>query len=509
MKPETRVVFNTAVLYTKLLVGVALGLFTTRLVLEALGETDFGIYALVGGVVGMLGVLNSSMANASMRFMAHSLGTGDEIMIRKTFNTTLLLHFIIGILVIVIMEVLGLMMFEYLLNIPPDKIYAAKVVFHFMVITTFISIISVPYDAVINSHENLLVLSLVDILGYLLKLGVAIYLSLISNNLLIIYGGLMLIIQILLRIIKQWYSKTKYPECETDFRNYTDRKMFKSILTFSGWNLFGSIAGISVIQVRGILLNMFFGVSINAAEGISKTASSQVNTVATSMTQALNPQLVKSEGSGNRNKMLRLTEIATKFSLFLFALFAIPVMIEANYLLELWLKSVPEYAVLFCQLILLGLFIDKLTFEITSAIRAVGLIKNFQIIETLIVVISVPVSYYLFYTGYPVYSIFIVNIIAALAASFGRLYFGKRIAGMNVNSFIMNGIIPIFIPIAGSILVALLLYYTLPQGIIRLLIITFTSVVVLTALFWIYGVNADESEKLKRILNSLLIKLKV
>jgi len=507
VNPGTRIIFNTAVLYIKLLVGMALGLFTTRLVLDALGETDFGIYSLVAGVVGMLGILNSSMTNASMRFMAHSLGSGDMETMKKTFNTTLFLHFLIGIVVILIMEAGGFLMFDYLLNIPEGRIFDAKIIFHFMVITTFITVISVPYDAVINSHENLLALSLVDILGYILKLGIAIYLTYSESNLLILYGGLMLLTQIILRVIKQWYSKVKYLECKINFQTHIDKTLLKMILSFSGWNLFGSIASMSVTQVRGILLNMFFGVSINAADGISKTASNQVNTVASSMTQALNPQLVKSEGSGNRQKMIRFTEMATKFSVFLFALFAIPVIIETPYLLNLWLKNVPEYAVIFCRLILIGLFLEKFTFEITSAIRAVGKIRNFQVAESILALLSIPISYIVFKMGYPPYSIFLVNILIASLAIFVRLYFGKVVANMNISQFFKNGILPVLFPLFLTVSIAIIPQFFIPQSFIRLTISTIITLSVLTSSFWCFGLKQEESIKLKQIALATFKKL--
>jgi len=487
---------------------MALGLFSTRLVLDALGETDFGIYALVAGVVGMLGVLNSSMANASMRFMAHSLGTSNEEAIRKTFNTTLFLHLVIGIIVVLIMEAGGLLMFEYLLNIPEARIADAKIVFHFMVITTFVTIISVPYDAVINSHENLLVLSLVDILGYVLKLGVAVYLTYSASNLLVLYGGAMLVIQVIMRVIKQWYSRVKYKECKVNFREYVDRTLLKTIVSFSGWNLFGSIASMSVTQVRGILLNMFFGVSINAADGISKTASAQVNTISSSMTRALNPQLVKSEGSGNRQKMLRFTEMATKFSVFLFALFAIPVIIETPYLLNLWLKDVPDYTVIFCRFILIGLFLEKFTFEITSAIRAVGVIRNFQVAESILALLTIPVAWVVFKMGYPPYSIFLVTICIGIFAIFVRLHFGKKDAGMDIQLFFKNGILPVILPLFLATSTTLIPQLILPQNFLRLCVSVSISLLVMTVSFWFFGLKQEEAFKLKQIASSSLKKLR-
>jgi hypothetical protein len=225
------------------------------------------------------------------------------------------------------------------------------------------------------------------------------------------------------------------------------------------------------------------------------------------MTRALNPQLVKSEGGGNRQRMLRLTEVATKFSVFLFALFAIPVILEADFLLGLWLKAVPDYAVIFCQLILIGLFWEKFSFEITNAIRAVGKIRNFQVAETFLALTTVPVSYFALYLGYPPPSVFLVNIAIGLFAFFIRIYFGKKVAGMNINMFFRNGIFPILIPIFLSIISSLILQFVLPQSMLRMIVIVFSSCLVLILSFWFFGLKHEENVKLKQIAVSMFKKI--
>lgn len=442
MKPAERVIFNTFVLYVRLIIVMIIGLFTTRIVLDALGEVNYGIYTLVAGVVGMLAILQSAMTTTSMRYMSHSLGTGDKETISNTFNTTLFLHIVIGLLVYFIIQIGGYFMFKYFLQIPPDKVFDAKIIYQFMALTTLVTILAVPYDAVINSHENLLLLSLVDILGSMLRLGLAIYLLYSGYNLLIVYGLGMFLVQVILRIIKRQYSVRKYAECSINFKQYVDRLKIKEILSFTWWNLFGSIAAMSVTQVRSILLNMFFGVRINAAEGISKTASTQVNTVSVNLTRAINPQLVKSEGAGNRDRMLQITNISTKFSILLFSLIAIPVIIETPYLLNLWLKEVPQYAIIFTRLTLISLFISKFTFEITNALRAVGRIKEFQVVETILLVLNIPIAYFFFKQGYPPEYIYYVGLGISLFITIYRLYIGKRIAQLDIKNFIISTQLP-------------------------------------------------------------------
>lgn len=507
MTGTKKVIFNTGILYGQLIIGMIIGLVTTRIILNALGETNYGIYMLVAGIVGMLGILNSNMSNTSMRYMAHSLGTGDKETILKTFNTTLFLHFVIGIIVILIMEVGGLLMFEYMLNIPDDKIFSAKVIFQFMVLTTFITVVSVPYDAVMNAHENMGALALVEILGSFLRLGVAFYLMHSNANLLILYGFLMLLIQIIQTIIKLSYSQIKYHECKIRFREYVEKSILKSILKFTGWNLFGSIGAMSIIQIRTVLLNMFFGVKVNAAEGIAHSATTQINMVSVSMTRAINPQLIKSEGSGDRKRMIRITEISTKFSVFLFSLFAIPVILEADFLLHLWLKEVPEYAVAFAQITLVAMFIEKLTYPIVDSIRAIGDIRNFQITETIFQVLSVPLAYTAFKLGYGPIAIYIITLVIIFFILGIRLYFGRKIAGINISNFFKNAIIPALLPIIIAGTFSVILHYYMIESFKRLFFVTSVFMSILTITFWLWGLVDEERNNFKGLAFSVYSRI--
>lgn len=507
MQAANKIVFNTGVLYIRLIIGLFIGLFTTRMVIGSLGETNYGVYMLVAGVVSMLGILNSNMSNTSMRFMAHSLGSGDKEKILKTFNTTLFLHFIIAVIVVVLMEIGGWLLFKYLLNIPEGKVFDAKIIFHFMVLTTFITVISVPYDALINAHENLLALSIVDLLGSLLSLAVAIYLTYSNCNLLILYGFLMFLVQLLLRIIKQWYSKVKYEECKIRFRSYVDRSLVKSILSFTGWNLIGSITSIAGVQVRSIVINMFFGVKLNAAEGLAKTVSTQVNMVSVSLTRAINPQLMKSEGAGDRDRLIRITSTGSKYSAFLFALFGIPVLIEAPYLFALWLEKVPEFTVIFFQLLLVGQLMEKFTFQIGNAIRAVGKIRNFQIVESVLPILTIPVSYYLFKVGYGPTWIYIVGLMAIFLTAGVRLYFGKYIVGINVMEYIKTGIIPALVPLLISASLTITLKNIIGEGLLQLILVGISYMSFFIAFFWFLGVKQAEKTMIRSMLKSLFSRV--
>ena len=496
MNSINKVIFNTSILYGQLARQLVLGLLTTRIIFEALGEIDYGIYMLVAGVVALLGVLNSSMINTSMRYMAHSLGGGDIKRINVTFNTTLFIHIIVGLLVIVLLEIGGWVMFEYILNIPIGKMYEAKVVFQCMIATTFISIVSVPYDAVINAHEDIYILSLVDVLGFVLNLLLAVYLLYADSSLLIQYGIFVLVIQFFMRILKQIISKKRYVECRMNLRDCFDKKYAKEILSFTGWNLFGSLASVITIQVRSIILNSFFGVRLNAAEGVSKNASAPINMIASSMTRAINPLLVKSEGGGERNKMLDITVLSTKYSIFLFSIFSIPVIFEAPYLLKLWLHDVPEYAIIFCQLSLVAMLIEKFTFQLTDAFRAVGDIKYFQISETIVRFIYIPIIYLLFIKGATPIMIYILGIGTSILCCFVRLYFAKKILKIHIMEFLIRANIPLIIPILLSSISCFCIYKICEEGFLRLFLLSFVSFIVIASFYFILGMTREEKQYL-------------
>jgi Na+-driven multidrug efflux pump len=490
------VAFNTTVLYIKLLLSLIVGFFTTRLVLDALGQESFGIYSLVGGVIGMLAFLNSAMSNASMRFISYSLGSADTEYIRKIFNTSRIIHFGLGLLIVILMELGGLLMFEYLLNLPPDKVSDAQIVFHFMVVSTFFSIITVPYEAIINSHENMLALSIIDITGSIFHLSIAVYLLFLSDNLLVIYAFLMLLNQMLLRAVKQRYAVVKYDECKIKIKGYLDKDLFKKMLSFAGWNLFGSIGAMSVTQLNSILINMFYGVLLNAANGIAMQVSSQLNNISVSLNRAINPQIMKSEGGGDREKMLRLTMVGAKFSVFAFSLFALPAIMETPYLLGIWLKEVPDYAVIFTRLILVNMLLSKFTFQLTEAIRAVGQIRNITVTESMISLFGAPVAFLLFSFGYPPYSIFLVILFGGLIKSVLRLYFAKIVTGLSYKLYLKNNILRPSLPIFIAVIIALILQMLMAESIYRVFTSFLLNMLTLLLAIRFIGLNKYEYDKI-------------
>jgi len=484
-----------------------LGFFAIRLILQALGEINYGIYMAVAGAVAMLDILDSSMTTTSMRYLAHSLGGGELSSIKNTFKTTVFIHFLISLISIVIIEFGGWLMFEYILNIPSEKLGDAWIVFHLMVLTTFVNINAIPYDAVMNAHEHIWVLSLFEILSAILQLLMAIFLIFAGGNKLILYGVIVFLIQLILRLGKWVFCKYHYDECKKNDDGIVDRNLIKEILSFTGWNLFGSLGAIGTVQLRGLIVNMFFGVRLKAAEGISRQASGYVNMFATSMTRAVNPQMMKSEGGGDRERLIRLTELGAKYSTFLFILIGVPVVLECSVLLSVWLKDVPQFAVIFCQLMLVIMLIEKFTFQITNAIKAVGDIRNFQIIETLLSFLYIPLTFALFKNNFSAEWIYYSTIFTCFLIAGVRLYFGRKVVGLKITDYIKNTIVTNLLPLCISLIPSILILFFLPSTIYRVFITTLVFCLCFVLCFWFLGTNKMEKSKWLSMAKSFLIKL--
>ena len=509
MNNTQRVILNSAVSYAALLIKMAVGVFTARYILLALGETDYGIYFAVAGVAALLDILNANMSNTSMRYLAHSLGSGDPIVVRKTFNSTLYIHYLIGIITIVIMEVGGLIMLEYVLNIPAEKMTDAHIIFQFMIVSMFVSIIAVPYDAVMNAHERIWMLSVFDIINSLLALTLALFLLVSNGNRLIQYGFFVMLIQIVLRLCKTIYSKKHFEECRNVSIKQRDKQYIKSILSFTGWNLLGSVSASFSSHLRGIVINMFFGVRLNAAEGISRTVSNYVNMVATSMTRSINPQMVKSEGGGNRDRMLRISEIAAKYSSFLFAIIGVPFALEAPYIIKLWLKEVPEYTVIFCQLTMINMLISKFSFQIVSAIQAVGKIRDFQLVETFLSFLPLVLAYYLYRVGYPPVTICYLALLVNIPIIAFRFYFGNKIAGLNIKHFIKNGILSSLVPLSIAMVPLFVFVHYIPESLLRVICSFGLYATLFTLLFWFMGLDREERIRWRNLAAPVLRKVHI
>ncbi len=508
MQPANKVVINTGFLYGKMLITILISLYSTRLVLSALGATDYGVFNLVGGVVAMLSFLNGAMATATQRYMSFSLGEGDKEKLKSIFSSSVVLHLFIGIIIVILLEFAGLFLFHGILKIPVDRINTAKIVFQFMVVSTFFTINAVPYDATISSHENFLFDSLTGILESIIKLTIAILLLYTSLDKLILYGLLMAVLTILIRVIKSVYCYSNYEECPTRIRSYINTRLTKEMLSFAGWNLFGSFCTIARNQGLAIVLNQFFGVVINATYAIANQVNSNLLLFSSNMLRSINPQIVKSEGGGDRQRMLRLTALACKSSFFLLAFLAIPIVFEMQFLLRIWLKTVPENTIIFCQLMILLTLILLMTAGLNLLIQAVGRIKMSQTVTGSLLILNVPLSWLLLKLGYPAYSVLVGSIFLEIIAGGSRIWFANYLAGLDVRYFLFKNIVGSLITVILAVLFALIPRVLLSEGILRVVLTTLTSTFSLIILGKYIALTTNEIKIIRELIRTFYLKVK-
>lgn len=432
IKKADKVVLNTIILYIKMIISVILTLVSTRLVLSSLGATDYGIFNLLAGVIAMLSFLNVSMTIATQRFFSFYLGVGDEKKLKNIYVSSLLLHFLFGLCIVIILEFMSLFLFDGFLNIPAESITQAKYIYQFMVVSVFFTITVVPYDAIINAYEDMTVLAVFGIAESLGRLLAALSLVYVfSDNLLRWYGLLFAIVTILVSVFKRLYCHSKYLILKKiDWK--VDKILLKELFSFGSWNLFGTMCGIARNQGSAVVLNVFFGPTINAAYGIANQLNGQLSSFASNMTTSIYPQIVKSEGAGERARFVNLTMVSSKFSFFIWCVIVLPLIPNLDFILNLWLGTVPAYTTLFCQLIIALSLVLSLTSGIQIAIQAMGQIKIYQFVIGLIN-LFVPIGgivFFLYTSQFP-YMILLIMLILEIVAGYFRLYFFCLYSGVS------------------------------------------------------------------------------
>jgi O-antigen/teichoic acid export membrane protein len=508
MKSAERVIKNTGFLYGKMVITIFISLYSTRLILNALGAVDYGIFSLVGGVISMLSFINGAMIIATQRYLAISLGAGDMQKLKSVFSSSVILHLIIGFAIVILLEIAGFFLFDGGLKIPADRIATAKIIFHFMVISTFFTINAVPYDASINTHENMLFDALSGILESVIKLGIAIWLIYSDFDKLILFGLLTALLTILIRIIKSVYCYRKYEECRVRLFSHIEIGLLKEMVMFAGWSLFGLFVSVLRNQGMAILLNLFYGIVVNAAYGIANQVNSNITAFSSNMIRAIIPQIMKSEGSGDRERMLRLSVLACKMSFFLLAFFAIPIIVEMPFILNLWLKKVPENTVIFCQLILLWGLLQQITVGLMVAITSVGDIKAYQIVVGAFQLFNLPLAYLLIKIGLPAYYVFVSSIFLEFIAGGLKIWFAHKIAGLNVKDFLVKTLIYSFLTVIIVTLLALVIRFVLQEGFLRAMVVGTTTTLSLILLGRYIALTSVENEKIKELILSFYYNLR-
>lgn len=503
MSHARRVVKNTWILYARMAITLGLSLYTTRLVLQALGAYDFGVFNLVAGTIAMFTFLNNSMTTTTQRFMSFAHGQKDELRQRQVFSVSVVLHIVIALLVFAILEAVGLVLFNSFFNIKSDRLYASMLVYQFAIATTFISIVTVPYDAVINARENMIVFAVIGIIDAVLKLVIVIIVSNAGVDKLVIYAELMAMLTIILLLFRIVLCYSRYEECVFNIKIYFDKLVFKELISFAVWTIFSCSSSMFTYYGQGLVINMFFGASVNAAHGIVNQVSSQLSMLATTMLKAVNPLIAKSAGAGDHVLMLKTVLTGGKVGFFLLVLFYVPVLIEMPYLFEIWLKQVPEYTIIFCRLLLINRLIDQLYSTLMSSISAAGDIKRFEITYGLINITPIPVIFLLFSYGYQPYFMYFILIFYSVILFFVVVFFACKLCFLDLNLYfyLSNVVFRCIFVFSASLGFGFLSLYFVNTQLIELVFVIIFSAIAFLISVWTVGFSDEERRWIKNNIN--------
>lgn len=496
--------FNSIVLYVKIIITMLVSLVSVPMILHALGKSDYGLYNLVAGVISMLSFLNASMAVTTQRYLSVAIGGGDTEKLNNIYNVALILHLAIGLIVVVLFEVCFFFLFDGYLTIEPERIHAAKIIYQFIVVSTFFTITSVPYGAVMNAKENMLAFSIIAIIDSLLKLGLAFYLGRCPFDRLIVYGGGVALISFLSRIINQVYVRVKYKEFEIDFRKYYSKDSLIQMVGFTGWNTLSAVAMIGRNQGIAIIFNLFYGTIANAAYGIAHQINGVLGYFSSTFQKALNPQLMQSEGMRDRKRLIRISMISSKYSVWVIALFAIPLIIEMPYVLKLWLKDVPEYTLRLSQLVLVLAIVYQFSVGLMSAIQAVGKIRNYVILMSVLILLNLPISYYILKMGMPLHYCIIVFIIIEFISLVARLFMAHKIIGLEITDFIKMVVVPNALCILAGAALAIPSHYLMSESFVRLVFVSLSYLIGYVVVAWFFVFDIEVKYMVFSFINKVL-----
>lgn len=501
-----RIAKNTLLLYFRMLLMMFVTLFTSRVVLDKLGVTDYGIYNVVGGVVAMLGFLNSSMSNAVQRYLSFEIGKNNEAGVNRIFNVSLFAHVGIAVFVFVVMEIVGVWYLNTHMNIPAERMDAANWVLQCSIFTTLFTIVQVPYNAIIISKEQMGIYAYISILEVVLKLLVVYMLAIGNFDKLKLYSVLIMVVTIGIVMIYRFYCTRKYKEAK--FKFIKDWNLLKQIVGFASWNMLGELAWVFTGQGVNIILNSFFGPVVNAARGLAEQVNGAVNRFVANFQTAVNPQLIKNYASDQLGEMKTLLFRSTRFSYYLLLALSLPIILKMDFILHLWLKEVPDYTTGFCQLVLVSSLVSTLSNLLAQVARAYGKIRNYQIIVSIFLFLNFPLSYIVLkFWGSPLSTMF-VNIGINAMLLFVRLRLTNRMIQMTYGSFIRNVLFPVIIVTAVALVIPLTIYFMLDNSIISFIIVCLVSFVSVGVSTYALGMNANERLYILAAISKIITKIK-
>lgn len=499
-----RIARNTLFLYIRLAVVMMVNLYATRVLLDVLGVSDYGVYNVICGFVAMFGFLNTSMSNAIQRFYNYEFGKNGDQAIVKVYNTALVIQLAIAIFVVLLAETIGLWYLNYQMIITPDRLVAANWIFQFSVISLFFVIMQVPYSAAILAYEDMDYYALVSVLDAVIKLAIVIILPFLLGDRLILYGALITLVSILNFILYYTYSRKKYKILK--YKRYFKKDLLRSMMGFSSWNLLGSFAYLIKGQGINLLLNSFFGTIVNAANGISTQVSSAIQTFSSNLVLAFKPQLTHSYAIGDYIRAEQLMLSMSKISYALMLIIAVPIIVEIDYILSLWIKSnIPNYTSTFVILTVVSMMINILNTPVTQMIHASGEMKMYQVTTSIVVCCILPISWIFLKLGYEANCVFIITIVISAINQLACLSVLHTIFKFDWGKYLLEVILPCIIITIATFVTVMLVKLILPSSILRLFLIFILNLGLVGVLLYT-TMTAEEKSNIKLFGKKILHK---
>ena len=500
------VVKNTLLLYGRTLLSMFVGLFSSRVILASLGVENLGIYTLVGGVVSLFAFLNSALTQSTQRFISFELGKpGEKNRLNQIFSMAINIHALIAILLVIVTEISGLFLLYTTLDIPQGRTNAAFWVIQFSMVALVVNIMSMPFNGLIVAHEDMGSFAYIDLLSSILKLAAAYLLSFFNYDRLILYSVFILISTLIVRRVYTYICSKKYKESKYHF--YWDKKLFVSMVSFSGWTLLSSISRIAKTQGVSVIYNIFYGVIANAAMGISRQVSSSISSFASNFTVVFFPRITKSYAAGDYNYTNKLIIFGSKISYMTLAVFIFPVILERNYILHLWLKNVPTYTATFVVLDCLYILIINLTSTISISVRATGKVKKYEMILNTLNLLAILIFYLLFILNTPYYFPMAFLDMAQLITGIIGAIMASKIVGFSFKKYFLNVHLRQLVITAVALIPIFMIQLLMKENFLRLCASTIVFMVFMLLSFYFMGLSKDEKNAVNGVGRSFLYKL--
>lgn len=459
---------NTIFLYLRTLLTMCISLYTSRVFLDALGITDYGIYNVIGGFVAMFAIITGALSASISRFVTFEIGKKNGSRINEVFCTSINIQVVLIVIVFIVGELIGPWFIDKHLNIPVERIIAAKWIFQCSLFSFAFNLLSVPYNACLIAHEKMKVFAYISILEAVLKLIICYALIVINYDRLIVYSILLLLVSIIIRFIYSIYCSRQFSECK--YRKNYDIPLFLDMLKFSGWSFLTNCAYIFNTQGVNILINLFFGVSVNAARGIATQVESAIMKFANDFSTAINPQIIKSYAVGDYKSMLQLVYRGAKISYFLLLFLSLPVILETDFILCFWLKDVPEHTSILFQLCMIGVMIDRIGCTTTIACMATGKIKNYTIWVSIVACFVFPLTWLCFQMGMPVESTYMMYILVYLGVDIVRMIMMRMLIDFSIREYLYEIYVVSMVATLAAIILPLAVTHYLEPSVTRFFI---------------------------------------